>query len=485
VNLRRATITATTWSLLNQTLSVAVTFVITLILARLLDPAEFGQVGMLAIFLAVSNVLVEFGFVAALIQRQDTDDRDYSTVFWINIGLGAAAAGLLYGSSTWIAAFYQEPSLTILVRILSAGFLFTSMMVIQSTLAQKHLNFRLVFWVHTVSLVASGFVGITMALNGYGAMSLAVQSVCFAAFRCGMYWSLQDWRPALHVGLPSIRKLWGFSTRSLIAQIFTRLFDELDTVLIGKVFGAAELGYYTRAKRLHMIPSTIVGGAIGQALFPVLSRLQQDDRSFQRLYGNAHRAIALTIIPVFGLLALAGKPLILFLYTDKWSGSVLYFQLLCLGGFVYPLNLLGMQAISAKGRMTVFLNYVIINRLFLVGTLTIGVFYGILAFLFAFLVVRLVMLVLVSCLVERTSGYPLARQAATIALFVGYTAAAAAAAAAARLGLPTGAPWSELAVLGGVFALVYGLLLWVFERDLLAMLVREIRGVKAGRFGKR
>jgi teichuronic acid exporter len=365
-SLKNKTLHALSWSFLQAIAQRGVQFVIGIVLARLLFPEQFGLIGMLTIFMAVIRTFLDSGFGAALIQKQKVTQTDICSIFYFNILVGLIAAGLLCLVAPWIAAFYNQPMLTPLTRALSLTVVINSFGMIQNTILTKEINFKTPTKVSFIAGVLSGIAGITLAALGYGVWSLVVQQVSASLFTTVFLWFFSPWRPALLFSFGALREMFGFGSRLLFSKVLNQVFDNIYFVVIGKLFSAADLGFFTRAKTLNDLPSQTLSVIVGRVTFPVFSTIQDDPARLKRGLKKALTVLVLVNFPMMIGLAVIAKPLVLVLLTEKWAACVPYLQLLCVAGLIFPLHVINLNMLQALGRSDLFLRLEIIKKIMIV-----------------------------------------------------------------------------------------------------------------------
>jgi len=367
------------WSAIGQLGPQAVQFIVSIVLARLLSPAEFGLIGMLSVFIALGHVLLNSGFGGALIQKKDVTEVHYSSVFYTNILISFIVAGALWLAAPRIASFYDQPTLISPTRALSLNFIFAAFGLIQRTLMTKRLDFKTQSKVSLIAVAGSGIVGIAMALLGFGLWSLVAQSLSATLFNSLLLWVFSSWRPRRVFSLNALRELFGFSSRLLASGVLDTVFGNLYNVVIGKLFLPADLGYYTRASTLQQLPSQTLGGVVGRVAFPLFSEIQDDLSKIKNGLRKAVRVIALVNFPVMIGLMVTARPLVLTLLGEKWSPVISYLQLLAIVGLFYPLSLINLIVLLAKGRSDLYFRLEIIKKSLVVISLAITWRWGIVA----------------------------------------------------------------------------------------------------------
>jgi teichuronic acid exporter len=362
-NLQHKTVRALSWSFLDAVAQRGVQFVIGIVLARLLFPEQFGLIGMLTIFMAVIRTFLDSGFGAALIQKREVTQTDICSIFYFNILVGMVAAGLLCLVAPWIAAFYKQPVLTSLMRALSLTIVINSFGMIQGTVLTRQIKFKTQTKVSLIAGALSGITGITLAVLGFGVWSLVVQQVSAALFSTVCLWSFSPWRPSLIFSFNALREMFGFGSRLLFSGLLNQIFDNIYFVVIGRLFSAADLGYFTRAKTLNDLPSQTLSEKVGRVTFPVFSTIQDDPARLKRGLKKALMMLVLVNFPMMIGLALIARPLVLVMLTEKWAACVPYLQLFCVAGLLYPLHLMNLNVLQALGRSDLFLRLEIIKKI--------------------------------------------------------------------------------------------------------------------------
>ncbi len=281
-SLKRKTFHALLWSFADRFGQQFIQFAISIVLARLLLPEEFGLIGMLTIFMAIAQIFMDSGFGSALIQKKNADHLDECSIFYFNIFSGVILTALLCAVAPWIAAFYEHDELTTLTQFLALRFLIAPFSSIQSTLLLKKLDFKSIVTIGLISQIVTGAVGIVLAYRGWGVWSLAIQSVSSSFLGCALLWYFNPWRPSLIFSFASLRSMFSYGSRLLASTLLDQLFAEIYTVVIGKVYSAADLGYYTRARGWQRLTSQSLSSVVGRVTFPAFASISDDPPRFKR-----------------------------------------------------------------------------------------------------------------------------------------------------------------------------------------------------------
>lgn len=413
-SLREKTISGMLWSFSDSIAGQAIQFVVGLILARILSPAEFGLVGMITVFLAVSQSFIDSGFAQALIRKPGAGENDYSTVFWFNLGAGVIFFALFFALAPAISRFYNEPKLLALTRVLSVILIINSFGMVQRALLTRRIDFRQQTIITVVSALISGVVAIWMALTGYGVWSLVWKSLIGYLIQAVLLWWLSKWRPVFIFSWESFRDLFAFGSKLLISGLIDTVYRNIYPLIIGKVFTAEDLGFYSRADQFTKLPSQNISQVVQRVSYPALSQLQDDN---PKLKSGYRKVITTTMyISFIALLCLAAvaKPMIVVLIGEKWLPAVPYLQLLCLGGMLYPLHAINLNMLKVKGRSDLFLRLEIIKKLLAVPVILAGIFIGIYAMLIGMVVHSFVGYFINSYYSGRMINYPFNEQLSDI-----------------------------------------------------------------------
>lgn len=321
------------------------------------------------VFLAISQVFIDSGFSTALIQKKDRTEIDYATVFYFNVVLGIILYLLLFAGAPLISRFYDQPQLIRIARIWGINVIFISLAVVQRAKLTIQVDFKTQAKASFLAVMLSGTVGIILAYKGYGVWALVIQTLLNNGLNTLLLWIYTRWVPLRQFSTKSFTRLFGFGSKLLGAGILDTLYKNIYPLIIGKLFNAAELGYYTRADQFCQLPSSNVTGIIQRVTFPVLCELQEDREKLKQVYRKFIQMTALLIFPLMLGLAAISVPAIRLILTDKWLPSAFMLQLLCLSGMLYPVHALNLNLLNVKGRSDLFLRLEIVKK----GIITIAI----------------------------------------------------------------------------------------------------------------
>ena len=409
-DIKRATTHGLFWSFFERIGQQGIQFIISIILARLLLPEQFGLIAMLTIFMAVAQSFVVSGFGSALIQKQDTNHLDECSIFYFNILVGFLVSGVLFLSAPWIAAFYQIPLLIPLTRVLSLNLIINAFGIIHTTLLTKRIDFKAQMKVSVIATVLSGSVGVAMAYRGYGVWSLVAQSIGSNLIRTAMLWYLLPWRPSWIFSLVSLRSMFSFGSKLLFSGLLDTIYNNLYLVVIGKMFSATDLGYYSRAYQTQQLPAENLSSTVGRVTFPVFSSMQDDKARLKRGTRKALTALVMVNFPTMVGLAVVAKPLVLVLLTEKWLPCVPYLQLLCVVGMLYPLHVINLNVLIAQGRSDLFFRLEILKKILVTVAIGLTWRWGITAMIYGQIVTSIVSYYMNSYYTGKLLSYPIAEQ---------------------------------------------------------------------------
>lgn len=373
-SLKDKTVKGMGWSVVENVTRMGVTFVVSIILARLLSPEEYGLIGILTIFIAIFNAIVDSGFTNALIRKQDATDADYSTVFYTNFVLSVFLAATLFCCAKPIADFFERLELVSLTRVMSSVVIINALAIVQRARTTKAIDFKTQTKITFISSIGSGVIGIVMAYMGYGVWALVGQQISNQLLSTIFFWIYNRWMPKLVFSWISFKEMWAFGSKLLASGLIDTAWKEIYQVVIGKCYSPATLGLYTRAKQFADLCSSNLTSVVQRVSYPVLSSIQ-DDRV--RLKFAYQRVIKTTMLPTFVLMlgmAACAKPMIQVLIGEQWLECVPMLQIVCIYGMLYPLHALNLNMLQVQGRSDLFLKLEIIKKIIAIGPLLLGVF---------------------------------------------------------------------------------------------------------------
>lgn len=376
-NLKSKTVSGVLWSAVERFSSQGVQFVINIIMARLLLPVDYGMIGMLAVFLQISQAFIDGGFTNALIQRKDKTEVDFSTVFYFNIIIAFIFYVLIFYSAPLIADFYNMPDLTNVARVIALSLIISSLSAVHKTKLTINIDFKSQSKISLIAALISGVIGIWMAYGGFGVWALVIQILVNAVLQTILCYLFLRWFPLKVFSLKSFKALFSFGSKLLVSSLIHTVYYNLYSIVIGKRFSATDLGYYTRAEQFAIFPSSNVNSIISRVTFPILSSIQDDNERLASVYRKYIRLASFIIFPLMIGLAVLAKPLIILLLTEKWLGIVILLQILCLDWMLDHLSIINLNLLYVKGRSDWALRLEIRKKIIATTILFISIPFGI------------------------------------------------------------------------------------------------------------
>lgn len=376
-SLKNKTVKGVSWSFVDNIANQGITFLVGLILARILNPEEYGLIGIITIFIAVFNSIVDSGFSNALIRKNDAKDIDFNTVFISNMVLSMVLFFALFFSAPLIADFFNQSQLEPLTKVMASIIIINAFAIIQRTILVKRIDFKTQTKVSLIASMTSGIVGISMAFYGLGVWSLVGQQISRQLLNTLFLWFYAKWYPKLQFSWNSFKELFGFGWKLLVSSLIDTVWKEIYQVVIGKCYNAALLGQYTRASQFSTIFSSNLTTIVQRVSYPVLSAIQDDTERLKQGYKRVIKiTMLITFICMLGLAAIA-KPMIQVLVGDQWLIAASLLPILCFRMMLYPLQILNLNMLQVQGRSDLFLRLEIIKKCVAVIPLLLGVFINI------------------------------------------------------------------------------------------------------------
>lgn len=376
-SLKSKTVKGASWSFIDSIAGQGITFLVGLVLARLLTPEEYGLIGIITIFIAVFNSIVDSGFSNALIRKSDAKDIDYNTVFISNLVVSLILFCVLFLCAPVISRFFNQPQLVPLLRVMGSIVIINAFAIIQRTIFVKNVDFKTQTKVSLISSITSGAVGIGMAVSGCEVWSLVGQQISRQFLNSAFLWIYSQWYPKLQFSFQSFKELFSFGWKLLVSGLIDTVWREIYQVVIGKCYSPATLGQYARAHQFGSICSSNLTTVVQRVSFPVLSSVQDDK---ERLKNGYKRIIKVTMLLTFTLmlgLAAVAKPMVIVLIGEQWLPCVPFLQIICLQMMLYPLHSLNLNMLQVQGRSDLFLRLEIIKKIIAIGPLLLGIFVNI------------------------------------------------------------------------------------------------------------
>jgi len=379
------------WSFLIQFSFQSIGFIVSVMLARILMPADFGIIGMITIFITIGRLLVDGGLGSSLVRSKDLTQLDYSTVFFSNILMSVVLYVVLFILSPFIAAFFEYSSLEALLKVYGLVFIISSFSTVQSTRLNKNLQFKTQFKLLLPSLLISAAVAVWMAYSGYGVWSLVGKEIVFAVLASIQLWLYSKWTPTFAFDKAVFKHHFNFGYKIMLTETIKSLFNDSNKVVIGKMFTPTQLGLFTRAQSMQELPTSILFNAFNRVAFPLLSQINNDDVRLKSVYRRLVAAVSFVVIPLLLFLGLFAHSIFILLLTAKWNAAVPYFQILVLAGIFAPLRTYNLNICKVKGRSDMVLKFTILECVLIALNLTLIIWFGIYGLLYGLVIINILL----------------------------------------------------------------------------------------------
>lgn len=409
-SLKDKTVRGVIWSCVERFSVQGVNFLVMLVIARLLGPKAYGLIGMLAIFIAISQSLVDSGFSQALIRKTDRTEEDNCTVFFFNVVVSLILYCILFLAAPIISIFYNEPELCAILRVLGVVIIINGFAIVQRALFTIDINFKVQTKATLIAAVISGCFGIVTAYNGYGAWALVWQQLTNVALSTSLLWLSSSWRPHLTFSLVAFGQMFGFGSKMMISGILNTVYNNVYQLVIGKLFSATDLGYFTRANQFAQMPASSLTEVMQRVMFPVLCKIQDERERYCVISAKFLRLSAFVVFPVMCFIAGISRPLVISLLGDEWSESISMMIPLCFAMMLLPVHALNLNSITVIGRSDLFLRLEIIKKVIGVIILVISVPFGVVVMCYASILGSFLGLFVNAYYTKREVGYGLLDQ---------------------------------------------------------------------------
>lgn len=372
-NLKSKTVKGVMWSSIDRFTTQGISFVFSMLIARMLLPSDYGVVAMLGIFMAVSGCFIDSGFGTALVRKIDRTETDFCTVFYFNIVVACLFYSLLWIASPYIAQFYDMPLLETVTKVVGLNLIVGALAGIQSAQLSIAIDFKSRAKISVVTTIFTGIVGLWLAYKGYGVWALVFQGLSSNILRTILLWITVRWIPKFIFSWNSFRELFSFGSKLLASGLLDTIYNNIYTIVIGKFFSAKSLGVYSRADGLAQFPSSNITSVLQSVTFPVLSTIQDDETRLSDAYKRFLRLSAFIVFPLMVGLSAVADPFIRIVLTDKWEGTIYFLQILCFSLMWYPIHAINLNLLQVKGRSDYFLKLEVIKKILGVATMCVTI----------------------------------------------------------------------------------------------------------------
>lgn len=371
------TVKGVAWNSIDRVANYGISFIVGIILARLLSPEEYGIIGIIGIFTVIFNIILDSGLSTALIRKDGVTNEDYCTVFWTNLLLSIILTSILFFTAPLIGDFFNRPELVPYIHVMSFVLVINALSITQQTRLTKKIDFKTQTKISLTTHVLSGVIGVVMAYTGFGVWALVAQQMSDRIFTTILLWFYNRWWPKLIFSWNSFKDLFGFSWKLLLGQLINSIWDQAYQAVIGKIYSPATLGQYTRAQQYGGLVTSSIGGVVLKVSLPVMSTIQNDSERLLRSYRTIIKTTMLVTIVLIVGMAASAHSLIFVLIGSKWLPCVPMMQILCFGLVIYPLNMININMLIVQGRSDIQLVLQIIKCVLAIGPILMGIFIGV------------------------------------------------------------------------------------------------------------
>lgn len=374
------------WRFLERCGAQGVTFIVSIVLARLLEPTVYGTVALVTIFTTIMQVFVDSGMGNALIQKKDADDLDFSSVFYFNMAMCSVLYLIMFFAAPFIASFYRMPELTAIVRVLSLVVVISGVKNVQQAYVSRHLMFKRFFFSTLGGTIGAAVIGIAMAYLGFGVWALVAQMLFNAAVDTTILWITVKWRPKKMFSFQRLKSLFSYGWKLLVSSLIDTVYNDLRQLIIGKKYSSGDLAYYNQGKKFPQLIVTNINTSIDSVLLPTMSKAQDDMAAVRSMTRRAIKTSTFLMMPAMIGLAVCAEPLVQLILTEKWLPCVLFLRIFCITYAFYPIHTANLNAIKAMGRSDLFLKLEIIKKTVGIIAILITMWISVQAMAYSFLV---------------------------------------------------------------------------------------------------
>lgn len=404
-SLKDKTVKGVVWSAIDRFSAQGIQFVFSILIARLLMPEDYGVVALLNVFIALSQTFIESGFASALIRKIDRTEIDFSTVFYFNIVVAVLLYFLLWISSPHIANYFNIPELKDITKIISLNLIVYSLSIIQRAKLSIKIDFKSGAKISFISTIISSVVALLLSYWGYGVWALVFQSLISTLIRTLLLWCYVEWVPKLVFSWKSFKELFSFGSKLLASGLLDTIYNNVYTIVIGKIFPPAILGGYSKANSLAQFPSSSITGILQGVTFPVLSTIQNEEDRLSEIYKRFIKISSFVVFPLMLGLSAVADPFVRLVLTDKWENAIYFLQIICFAMMWYPIHAINLNILQVKGRSDYFLKLEIIKKVQGVIILCVTVPMGIVAMCYGQVISSMISLIWNTFYTNKLIGY--------------------------------------------------------------------------------
>ncbi len=383
MSLKHKTISGVVWSFAEAVLIKGLSFIAMLLLARWLGPADFGLIGMIAVFIAIGRSLVDSGMSLSLIRTADADDSDFSTVFYMNMVMSLLVYAILFFAAPYIADFYEQEILIEIIRVYCLSFIVSAFSAVQLAILNKEMKFKRLVLLTAPSTVIGVIVGLTLGYYEYGVWSIVAMLLTTQVVLSLLLWINSNWKPSLNYSKERFVYHYTFGYKIMLSGLLNTIFDNSYNIIIGKYFPVETLGFYERAKRFNDYPSVTITGIVRKVTYPMLAQLQNDVPRLSKIYRKMIRVAFFIVAPFMLGGAAIAKPLFELILGPSWLTAVPFFQILSLAAILYPIHAFNVNILQVFGRSDWFLKLEVIKKILMAISILVGFQFGIMGLIWS------------------------------------------------------------------------------------------------------
>lgn len=380
------TITNFIWRFAERCGAQLVTFIVSIVLARLLAPEAYGKIAIITVFTNIMQVFVDSGFGTALIQKKNADDLDFSSVFYFNFAVCLLLYVLMFLAAPFIAAFYDDASLTLIIRVISLTIVISGVKGIQQSYVSRNMLFKRFFYATLGGTVFSAFFGIGLAYAGFGVWAIVGQQLSNTAIDTLILWLTVRWRPKKMFSWDRLKKLFSFGWKMLASALLDTVYNNLRSLIIGKMYSSADLAYYNQGDKFPYVIITNINSSIDSVLLPTMSMEQENPARIKKMTRRAIKTSTYIMAPLMMGLAFCAEPIVRLILTEKWLSCVPFLRIFCITYMFYPIHTANLNAIKAMGRSDLFLKLEIYKKIVGMAILLLSMWHGVMAMAYSLLI---------------------------------------------------------------------------------------------------
>lgn len=410
MSLKKQAINGVLWTFGQQFSTQVISLGVQIVLARLLMPDAFGLIAMLTIFIALGKGLADSGMTNSLIRTQHADQRDFSTIFFLNLGISIAIYLLIFFCAPLVSHFYKQPQLTAVLRVYASTIIIQALVAVQTTRLTKAMNFKLQMLMELPAVIVSSGLGLWLAYKGHGVWALVWMYLTRSTIWAALHWVFADWRPTLLFDRERFKTHFNFGYKLTLSGILDSVYTNSYSVIIGKFFNIAQLGFYDRAFTFRNIPLTTISSALFKITYPLFSSIQDDDLRLKSVYKKIMQQVLFWVAPLMVFCFLVAEPAFRWVLTEKWLPAVPYFRILCIAGVLYPIHVYNLNILNVKGRSDLFLRLEIAKKIMLTILVICAIPFGIDGLLYSQIITTILAFLINSFYSGQIINYPTGEQ---------------------------------------------------------------------------